>query len=354
MKTVGPEGYCEVRLVTERRLKYIRTAKIQFDPPLPRDLDLKNLERLRGIFRKNRCRRLDIDNYIPTIGSFGVYTAVTVYRRYIVFCSYISILTINEDIGKELRASLVEEYTNQKKPTDREIYRKIRQYKGEDNEAFRERNRYLRRAFDRLLAVPGLWLNGIRISVLHRLIASGYSEDTVEALQLLAPSKSRTDIKTARRLVLGGYLESEEDYSELYTIRYYTLIPPDLKKEDDLLAKLSRAKLDQRAIYEIAELARRLGFKSTEIDRSRGRLYYRPENRISIDTTASNYLYAEVEVTDTITSFFVHRYYGLTLNRDQPMGDEPQSPLFIVEEEPSNSYKQTIYTALLSVPTLDR
>jgi hypothetical protein len=26
-----------------------------------------NLERLRGIFRKNRYRRLDIDNYIPAI-----------------------------------------------------------------------------------------------------------------------------------------------------------------------------------------------------------------------------------------------------------------------------------------------
>jgi hypothetical protein len=64
----------EVRLATERRLKYIGTAKvsisqIQFDPPLPRDLDLKNLERLRSIFRKNRCRRLDVDNHVPAIVS---------------------------------------------------------------------------------------------------------------------------------------------------------------------------------------------------------------------------------------------------------------------------------------------
>lgn len=64
----------EVRLATERRLKYVGTAKvrisqIQFDPPLPRDLDLKNLERLRGIFRKNRCRRLDVDNHVPAIVS---------------------------------------------------------------------------------------------------------------------------------------------------------------------------------------------------------------------------------------------------------------------------------------------
>jgi hypothetical protein len=64
----------EVRLATERRLKYIGTAKvsisqIQFDPPLPRDLDLKDLERLRSIFRKNHCRRLDVDNHVPAIMS---------------------------------------------------------------------------------------------------------------------------------------------------------------------------------------------------------------------------------------------------------------------------------------------
>lgn len=64
----------EVQLASERRLKYIGAAKIsisqiKFDPPLPRDLDPKNLDRLRGVFRKNRCRRLDIDNHIPTIVS---------------------------------------------------------------------------------------------------------------------------------------------------------------------------------------------------------------------------------------------------------------------------------------------
>lgn len=78
-----------------------------------------------------------------------------------------------------------------------------------------------------------------------------------------------------------------------------------------------------------------------------------------------DYLYAEVEVADTITSFFVRRYvyftffgkptqYGLTLDRDQPISDEPQSPLFIEEEEPSNSHEQTIHTAPSSVPTPDR
>lgn len=182
--------------------------------------------------------------------------------------------------------------------------------------------------------------------------------DTIDALQLLAPGKSRTDGKTACGLVLSGqafaefsdeerriiwdrmkdfdglvpslytffedfkYLEScahcvkrlfgpltesvwetmksifipssdseaesviqtsestfrrqratdlerlERGYLQvwLYTMRHYPLMPPDPKKDDDLLAKPARAKADERAIYEMAELARRLGFKSPEID----------------------------------------------------------------------------------------
>jgi hypothetical protein len=38
---------------------------------LPRDLDPKNLHRLREIFRKNRCRRLDVDNHVPATVSRG-------------------------------------------------------------------------------------------------------------------------------------------------------------------------------------------------------------------------------------------------------------------------------------------
>ncbi|KAJ5660666.1 uncharacterized protein N7484_000038 [Penicillium longicatenatum] len=64
----------EVRLATERRVKYIGAAKvsisqIQFEPPLPRDLDPKNLDRLRNVFRKNSCRRLDVSNHVPAVVS---------------------------------------------------------------------------------------------------------------------------------------------------------------------------------------------------------------------------------------------------------------------------------------------
>jgi hypothetical protein len=93
----------EIQLAAERRRKYIGTAKVsisqlQFDPPLPQDLDPKNLGRLREIFRKNCCRRLDVDNHVPAIvsqedlaaalltncgsrlGSYGPFMDVTVYR----------------------------------------------------------------------------------------------------------------------------------------------------------------------------------------------------------------------------------------------------------------------------------
>lgn len=99
---------------------------------------------------------------------------------------------------------MVEEYSNERKPTDGEIYRKIRHYEGEGNEAFRERwfvrlspsnqerlnqldnkrNRRLRCALDGLLTIPGLWPGGMRISVLHRLIASGCVEVSSKLKQI--------------------------------------------------------------------------------------------------------------------------------------------------------------------------
>jgi hypothetical protein len=52
----------------------------------------------------------------------------------------------------------------------------------------------------------------------------------------------------------------------LYAMRNYTLMPPDPKNDDDLLAKPNRAMADARTIYDLADLARRLGFRSPEIE----------------------------------------------------------------------------------------
>lgn len=91
-------------------------------------------------------------------------------------------------MGTELKTTLVEEYSNEKPPSDGEIYRKIRQYASDGNlygelrwkarlcsnsrrrfEALMKNSR-LRHAFDRVLAIPG-HRSAMRISMLHRIMA---------------------------------------------------------------------------------------------------------------------------------------------------------------------------------------
>jgi Protein of unknown function (DUF3723) len=92
------------------------------------------------------------------------------------------------DISPELRTALVEEYTNERQPSDGEIYRKIRQYQQEHNARFQKRwwarlspnkakrLRQLRKnidissAFDALLPIPGVW-GGMSIGNLAKVMA---------------------------------------------------------------------------------------------------------------------------------------------------------------------------------------
>ncbi|KAB8212622.1 hypothetical protein BDV33DRAFT_211173 [Aspergillus novoparasiticus] len=58
----------ERRLTVERLLKYQGTAKIDLNqislqPLISREIDQKNVERLRDIFAKDGCQRLDIRNH---------------------------------------------------------------------------------------------------------------------------------------------------------------------------------------------------------------------------------------------------------------------------------------------------
>ena len=58
----------------ERRLKYYGTARvkisdIEFNGPESKSLDQKNVDRLCNIFRKTRCQRFEIANYVPGIVS---------------------------------------------------------------------------------------------------------------------------------------------------------------------------------------------------------------------------------------------------------------------------------------------
>ncbi|KAJ5900128.1 hypothetical protein N7495_004872 [Penicillium taxi] len=165
----------------------------------------------------------------------------------------------------------------------------------------------------------------------------------------------------------------------------------------------------------MTELARRLGFESTEIDgliksspdhqiarsallqaRKPDRYRYdreqfdilitrppdlladsivKPRVRAGVPQTRTqkqdngllflDYLHTDVEVTDTITSFFVRRcvYFaffgkpaqnGLAPDGDLLMGDVPQLPLFVEEDEPSDSHVPTLAAASSSVPTRER
>ncbi|KAL5345257.1 hypothetical protein ACLOAV_009627 [Pseudogymnoascus australis] len=92
------------------------------------------------------------------------------------------------DLNTDLKTCLVEEYSNEEKPSDGEMYRKIRQYHFQRNYSFETRwkarlqgnraknlgtllgNVELTEAFDALLDIPGLW-DGMMITTLHTVMA---------------------------------------------------------------------------------------------------------------------------------------------------------------------------------------
>jgi hypothetical protein len=59
------------KLEAEKQIKYKGTTRIglkwlHFQSNQPRELDAKNIERLKSVFRKD-CRRLDVHNHIPAV-----------------------------------------------------------------------------------------------------------------------------------------------------------------------------------------------------------------------------------------------------------------------------------------------
>jgi hypothetical protein len=90
----------------------------------------------------------------------------------------------------------------------------------------------------------------------------------------------QTSESTFRRLHVSETECLETGYQQLwlYAMRHYPLMPPDPKNSDDLLANPTRAKPDPHAIYDMAHLAHRLGFRSPEID---GLLNSSPDHQIA-------------------------------------------------------------------------
>lgn len=240
----------ETRIATERHLKFQGTAKVNvdeicFNSQSNRQLDQKNIDRLCRIFQEEGCQNLSLAHHVPATvcrrhltasleranvsaralltnsGSnppnlqfqpgqlkglhgrhriaAGLETlppdlrwwAVDIYSDGIVPLSVAverSDISIAADIGDDLKTTLIEEYSNEKPPSDGEIYRKIRQYASDGNlhgelrwkarlcpnnrtrlESL-AKNTHLRQAFDGVLGIPG-HRSAMWISMLHRVVA---------------------------------------------------------------------------------------------------------------------------------------------------------------------------------------
>ncbi|KAH1519476.1 hypothetical protein CDV57_01297 [Aspergillus fumigatus] len=294
----------ERHLTIERQLKFQGTAKIDLDditthPGVDREVDQKNVERLCEMFAKDGCQRLDIRNHVTAVVSMehlrtacraaGLATEelkAQLQYPYLRFSGHqVHCLhgqhrlkageetlapsdrwwTVDlylDDISQDLQNALVDEYANEKPPTDGEVYRKIRQYQHESNALFQNRwwsrlspnkakrlrqltspdNAYLCAAFDGLLPIPGLW-NGMSLGSLNSVMALKCDEEiihylthvknfwatlvnhdrnqmaridlhTVDSLQLYAPRASRSDRKTVKGKILGGEVFSNFNQTE--------------------------------------------------------------------------------------------------------------------------------------------
>lgn len=62
----------EVRLEVEKRLKFKGTARIRLDQLYflwndAKELNKKNVDRLKAIFQQHGCRRLEVQHHIPAV-----------------------------------------------------------------------------------------------------------------------------------------------------------------------------------------------------------------------------------------------------------------------------------------------
>ncbi|OJD23472.1 hypothetical protein ACJ73_05169 [Blastomyces percursus] len=291
----------ETRLATERRLKFQGPAKVNldqifFDHRSSRQLDHTNVDRLCRVFQKEGCQNLTLAHHVPAAVSRQHLAAALqkanrsahglltnpgpeiphlqfppgrlrgLHGRYRIAAG-LEVLSPShrcwavdiylDDIGEDLKTPLIDEYSNEKPPSDEEIYRRIRQYASDGNLHGELRwkarlgpnsqtrlqslfkNTRLKHAFDGVLGIPG-HRSAMRIGMLHRVMAVGCDEEiihylnyvkdfwfslvnddpesvakidqhTVEALQLMAP---RAEAKAVRGPVTSGQIFSDSDEAE--------------------------------------------------------------------------------------------------------------------------------------------
>ncbi|KAJ6081405.1 hypothetical protein N7499_006279 [Penicillium canescens] len=285
----------ERRVTSERSKKYRGIALISLSQIVPhssicRALDPRNVDRLCEVFSKEGCRRLDVPNHVTAVVSSDSLDAALQKSRtsaaqlmsdtsdeyphlqfssgqvkclhgqhrlkageeFLADCDqWWTVNLYSDDISPSLKATLIDEYCNEKTPTDGEIYRKIRQYQHEANAHFEKRwkarlspNKLkrlqqleshddVRAAVNSLLALPALLEQGMKICSISRALAIGCDEElvhglndlydywaslvkhkrskmlkidphSIQLLQLLAPGVSNKDRKLAKGLVFGG------------------------------------------------------------------------------------------------------------------------------------------------------
>ncbi|KAF4768880.1 hypothetical protein HAV15_008832 [Penicillium sp. str.  len=384
----------ELQILTERCRTYQGTAKVNISqitphPSISQHMNTKNVERLCEVFDKEGCRRLDIYNHVSAVVSrehlhealqAGRVNAADMMTDQPSRCPHLHFSTGSiqclhgqhrlkagehylpsidqwwtvdlylDDISPDLQTSLVDEYSNERVPSDGEIYLKVRQYRYEANSHFE--NRWLARlsdnkarrlrgleshpsvraAFDLLLGLPSLMIHGMQIGSLPQALAICCDEEivhaltrlrqywsslvghdrakmlkvdphTVETLQLLAPGVSSKDRTTVKGLVYSGEVFSNFTESERTSIwkrlkRTEGIIPslytffkdlwgtqrnldidnygsmlcvttrsyPKKPQKKNPTAKPNCEVVEPMILYEMAVLAKRLGFQSPQIE----------------------------------------------------------------------------------------
>ncbi|PYH43039.1 uncharacterized protein BP01DRAFT_375838 [Aspergillus saccharolyticus JOP 1030-1] len=288
----------EVHVATERRLKYQDTART---------------------WKEDGCRRLDVENYIPALASSEAISQALARIEMTPEWWWVVDIYL-DDVDDALRDHLVEEYDLNREHADGYTYRKIRQF--DDDHYIGTRWKAHLSSFNRqrweqiLLDIPGLWMDGMRLSMVYRLVAiscpenicaylnrvhrfwsSLVNDDTnakkcidqksIKKLELLASGTSPDDAKSAQQMILTGLIPSLRTFFEDFkylescayclkrlvdTINDYLIQFAEYEyrkvhmKQNHHLAKPKLAPADQHAIYNMAQLAHRLGFRSTEIN----------------------------------------------------------------------------------------
>ncbi|KAL2866164.1 uncharacterized protein BJX67DRAFT_388827 [Aspergillus lucknowensis] len=231
-------------LAVERRRMYQGTVQIDLDQIVPhpscRKLNKKNVDRLCNIFQKETCRRLDLGNQLTAVvcrqhleaalRTAGIQREKLSKRDSPSYSKLQFAVGQVQYISPNLQTALIDEYSNERTPSDGEVYCKVRQYQREANAEFEEMwmgrlsrnkarrfqslslNKPMRAAFDGFLPIPGILEQGLRFPSLPWVLAASADEEVINALDnLRAFWSSLIDAGTIERLQLHAPGVSDED-----------------------------------------------------------------------------------------------------------------------------------------------